>query len=442
MKTIKLYGGRNFKTPNPDPDTPIQEAPPPKKVILPLSDRPGIYCRALVQRGETVFLGEKIAEDPKNRMAPIHSPVSGKVTDVAPYRYAEGGNVLSIFIESDEQDRWETKPFPLEKFADADPLGLIRTIRRAGVKMIPYETLPEAEREGARITPIRNFVINGIGRGFSGSIARRLMLERGPDLTECVHLLKRIFQPEKVYLVVNEKHGDVIRVIEETGLAKEVHLIQLPVFYPLGHPHLLYKAIFGKEIPSPGGIAIDQGVAFANVDTLLHALEAVKLGKPHIERYVTVSGEGVSTPKNLKVRIGTPLQDLVEFCDGFKDKPGRIVIGNPFDGMAQFSLDRPVLKDTRWLWVQPLAQVVGDNYRACINCGDCVDVCPVGLMPNFLGKFCEFSRYEEAASQYQLWTCIECGLCAYVCPSRRPLVHFIKFGKWELTLREKENDGR
>ena len=108
METITLYGGLKFKAENPSPQTPIQEILPPTKIILPLSDRPGIYCRHLVQTGETVFIGEKIGEDPKFRMAPIHSPVSGKVTDIRPYRFTEGGNVLSIFIESDEKKKWET----------------------------------------------------------------------------------------------------------------------------------------------------------------------------------------------------------------------------------------------------------------------------------------------------------------------------------------------
>jgi len=439
METITLYGGLKFKAENPSPETPIQEVPSPRKIILPLSDRPGIYCRHLVHTGETVFTGEKIGEDPRFRMAPIHSPVSGKVTDIRPYRFTEGGNVLSIFIESDEKEKWETNPIPGEDFSRAEPLGLTRTIRQAGVKIIPYETLPDAQREASRVTPIRHFVINGIGHGFAGSIAHRLLVERTSDLLEGIRLINQIFEPEKVYIVINKDHDDVIRITRESGLDSAAQMVALSAFYPLGHPHLLFKSIFGREIPSPGGKAIDEGVAFTNVDTVLHALEAVKFGKPLIDRYVTVSGEGVKTPKTLKVRIGTPLQDLIQSCGGFQGNPGRIVIGNPLDGMAQFSLDRPVLKDTRWLWVQPEDQVVKEKYRACINCGDCVDVCPMHLMPNFLGKFCEFNKYEEAAGQYDLFTCIECGLCAYVCPSRRPLVHFIKLGKQELSLKEKEN---
>ncbi|MFH1242407.1 MAG: hypothetical protein V1689_08605 [Pseudomonadota bacterium] len=115
MKTIRMYGGLRFKMELPPPQMPIEEVPPPRKIILPLSDRPGIFCRPLVERGEMVFKGEKIGEDPNNRMTPVHSPVSGKVTDIADYRYAEGGNTLSIFIESDGQDVWKTDLHPLKE---------------------------------------------------------------------------------------------------------------------------------------------------------------------------------------------------------------------------------------------------------------------------------------------------------------------------------------
>lgn len=439
MKTIALYGGLNFKMELPDPGMPIEEVPPPKNVILPLSERPGIFCRPLVERGETIFKGEKIGEDPNNRMTPVHTPVSGRVTDIGSYRYAEGGNTLSIFIESDDQEAWKAELTPMEGLTDVTPIDLIRSIKDAGVKMIPFETLPDAERAGTGVRPIRDFVINGIGHGFVGAIGRRLLVERAPDLLEGVRLIKRMFRPQKIYLVINKEHKDADEAIIQSGIEKDVEVIRLNAYYPIGHPHLLFKALFNKEIPCPGGKAIDFGVAFAGVDTVIHGLEAIKWGKPLLERYVAVSGRGLRTPKNLKVRIGTPLKDVIEYCGGFKGRPGRVVLGNPLDGMAQLSLDRPILKDTRWVWVQPEEEVVTQKYRACINCGDCVDICPVNLMPNSLGRYCEFCKYEEAASQYDLFTCIECGLCAYVCPSRRPLVHFIRFGKWELSLKEKED---
>ena len=442
MEIIRSYGGLKFQEALPSPKTLIEELPSPESLILPLSDLAGLSSRPLVQRGESVFKGEKVGEDLHNKMPPIHSPVSGRVTGVDTYRFAESGNVLSMFIQSDGREKWKTEFAPPESPADREVSTLVQQIKESGVQIIPFESFPDAGGNKGGAIQVDQFVINGIGHGYGGSIYRRLMLEKTSELHDGIRLIKRVFRPRKIFLAMNESHEDVSRAIEGSGLGEEVHVIKLDVYYPLGHPHLLFKRIFDREIPSPGGSAMDMGVAFVSVDRVIQVSESVLLGKPVIEQYVTVSGEGVHTPKNLKVRIGTPLRKLIQACGGFNGSPGRIVLGNPLGGMAQFSLERPVLKDTRWLWVQPEAQVVKDKYRPCINCGDCVDICPVRIMPNFLGKFCEFCKYEEAAHQYDLFTCIECGLCAYVCPSRRPMVHFIKMAKWELSLTGTENDKR
>lgn len=439
MERIKLYGGLDFKIELPPPGLPIEDLPPPNNIIIPLSHTGGLSLSPTVEKDQRVLKGEKIAEDSNHSLPPVHSPLSGKVTDIKDFRFPEGADILSIFIESDGQEQWKTGLIPSDKYLEKAPEALMGSVRDAGVSIIPLEDLPVSVRSDASIPPVKQVVINGIGHGFAEAIVRQLLVERSGDFLDGVELIKRVFQPEKVYLALDEKHGDAIQATIDSGLDKKVEVVKMDVYYPLGHPHLLFKEIFHKEIPSPGGKAMDMGVAFASVDAILHALDAVKEGKPRLDTYMTVSGEGIQTAKNLKVRIGTSLRDVIEFCGGFKETPGRVVLGNPLDGSAQFSLDRPVLKDTRWLWVQPEKSVVADKYRSCISCGDCVDICPVKVMPNFLGKFCEFGKYEEAASEYDLFTCIECGLCSYVCPSRRPMVHFIRFGKHELALKEEEN---
>lgn len=439
MEIVKLYGGLKIEIELPSPGMPIEEVPPPKNLVIPLGDKLGNSCRALVEKGEKVSKGEKLAEDATNSMPPIHSPMSGKVTEIKDMRYSEGGIIQSLFIQSDGEQALKTDLIAHENYLEEASLELIRSIRNAGVRIIPFEALTDTEGTGQILTTVKQFVISGIGNAFAATIPRQLLVERSGELLEGVRLIKKVFQPEQVYLVVDKTHADAIQAIRASGLEKSVEMVLLDVFYPLGHPHLLFKAIFNKEIPSPHGTAIEMGVAFARVDTVLHALDAVKEGRPMTERYVSVSGDGIQTPRNLKVGIGTPLRHVIETCGGFKGKPGRVVLGNPLDGSAQFSLDAPILKDTRWVWVQPEASVVAEKYRACIGCGDCVDICPVRIMPNFLGKLCEFGRYEEAAARHDLYTCIECGLCSYVCPSRRPMVHFIKHGKWELALNEKEH---
>jgi len=442
MEKIKLFGGRDIEIELPPPGLHIEEAVPPKNVILPLSDKGRRAYRLLVQKGEMVSQGERIGEASNHSMPPIHSPISGKVTDIKDVRYPEGANILSLFIESDGKEQWKTNLVPCENYMERAPEELMGIVRNAGVEIIPLETLPYHKRSASTSPSVRYLVINGIGHSFGEAIVRQLLVERSRDLLDGIRLAQRILQTEKVYLAVDKKHEDAIQSVMDSGLETYAEIVKLDVYYPLGYPNLLFKRIFGKEIPSPHGDAIDMGAAFTNVDSILHAFDAIKQGKPQLKTYMSVNGGAIQTPKNLKVHIGTPLKEIIDLCGGLKERPGRIILGTPLDGSAQLSLESPILKDTRWLWVQPEKSVVTDKYRACIGCGDCVDICPVKVMPNFLGKFCEFGKYQEAADQYDLFTCIECGLCAYVCPSRRPIVHFIRLGKWELSLEEKENAGK
>ena len=369
MEIIRSYGGLKFQEELPSPERAIEDCPPPKNLILPLSDLAGISSRPLVQRGESVFKGEKVGQDFQNRMTPIHSSVSGRVTGIDTYRFVECGNVLSIFIQSDGRERWKTEIAPPKNPADRKVSTLVQHIKESGVQIIPFKALPEGEGNREESVQVEQFVINSIGHGYGGSIDRRLMVEKTSELHEGIRLIKRVFRPQEIYFVINKSHEDVSRAIEGSVLSQEVHVINLDVYYPLGHPHLLFKRIFDREIPSPGGSPMDMGVAFVDVDRVIQLSESVLLDKPVIEQYVTVSGEGVHTPKNLKVRIGTPLRKLIEACGGFSRSPGRIVLGNPLGGGSQFSLERPVLKDTRWLWVQPEAHVVKDKYCHSGHCG-------------------------------------------------------------------------
>ena len=212
METIKSYGGLKFQEELPLPEKPIEDLPPPKNLIFPLSDLEGTFCRPLVQRGESVFIGEKIGEDLDNRMTPIHSSVSGRVTGIDNYRFVEGGNINSIFIESDGKETWRTDIAPLDRLTDQRPSTLIRQIRESGVKLIPSETLPETDGRGVESAPVGQFVVNGIEHGFAGSIARRLMVEKTSELLEGTRIIKRLFHPGKIFLAVNDRHEDVIRV--------------------------------------------------------------------------------------------------------------------------------------------------------------------------------------------------------------------------------------
>jgi electron transport complex protein RnfC len=174
---------------------------------------------------------------------------------------------------------------------------------------------------------------------------------------------------------------------------------------------------------------MDVGVVVQNVGTALAIYEATRYGKPLIERVVTVTGEGINQPKNVMVRIGTKVSDLIEECGGFKEGLGKVISGGPMMGFALSSLDVAVTKGTSGILVMP-EEIVAHNeeFGPCIRCGKCIDICPMGLMPSMLSVLSEKGMYEEA-KEYNLFDCFECGSCAFVCPSKRPIVQLVRLAK-------------
>ena len=155
-----------------------------------------------------------------------------------------------------------------------------------------------------------------------------------------------------------------------------------------------------------------------------------------IERIVTVTGKGIQEPKNVVARVGTPIKDLIEFCGGLKTNARKIIIGGPMMGIAQSTLDVPVVKTTGGILVLTDEEVKEVKPHACIRCGKCVDACPIKLVPSKLGAFIEREMFDKI-DDYHVNDCMECGCCVYVCPANRPMVQWIKLGKAILRSRKK-----
>ncbi|HKN18763.1 MAG TPA: RnfABCDGE type electron transport complex subunit C, partial [Dissulfurispiraceae bacterium] len=191
---------------------------------------------------------------------------------------------------------------------------------------------------------------------------------------------------------------------------------------------MLIKAAADREVPARG-LPMDVGVVVQNIGTAVAVFEAARYGKPLIERVVTVTGEGIKEPKNLMVKIGALVSDLIADCGGFTSEAAKIISGGPMMGFSIYSLEVPVTKGTSGILVLPEEGVVhSEDFGPCIRCGRCIDICPMSLMPSMLSVLAEKGFYEEAKG-YDLFDCFECGSCTYVCPSKRPIVQLIRLAK-------------
>ena len=182
---------------------------------------------------------------------------------------------------------------------------------------------------------------------------------------------------------------------------------------------------------------MEVGVVVSNVGTAAAIGEAFKTGMPLIKRIVTVTGSGLVEPKNLEVKIGTSFKDIIEQCGGYKGVPGKLIMGGPMMGLAQFTDEIPCIKGTSGILILNEEEAKIPQPRNCIRCGKCVAACPIHLVPLLISAYYDKNMIPKAEEMKAL-DCIECGSCSFVCPSKRHLVDSIRAAKQEINAIKKK----
>lgn len=410
--------------------SPVSETKPPKIVVIPLSQHIGAPSKPLVSIGQEVKRGEMIGEPGGFVSAPVHASVSGKVVAIGDFPNAMGRMVTCVVIENDMKDEWTAlKDSP--DYMNLSPDEIKEKIKLAGIVGMGGAAFPtNVKLSPPKEKPIEAVLINGAECEPYLTADYRLMLEKPQEMIAGLKILMKALGVQKGYVGIENNKMDAVAKIKEAASGEAgIEVIAVEVKYPQGAEKMLIKAILGKEVPPPPGLPMDAGVVVQNVGTAVAIYEAVRYGKPLTDRVVTVTGEGIREPKNLMVRIGTQISQLIEECGGFKGEAGKVISGGPMMGFAVFSLDVPVTKGTSGILVLPKDEVLhSDEFGPCIRCGRCIDICPMGLMPSMLSILAEKGFYEET-KDYNLYGCFECGSCTYVCPSKRPIVQFVRLAK-------------
>ena len=413
-----------------------------KKIVIPLRQHIGAPCEPLVKRGDVVEEGQKIGEVASFVSAPIHSSVAGKVKGIDMLPFIGGNKTLSIVIETAEDftpriwDEGEKAVgLELEEITRKD---IRDAIREAGIIGMGGAAFPTS----VKLNPPKDVVVdavilNGCECEPYLSADHRTMVESPEKVLWGLKAIMKTLAAKDAYIGIEDNKPDAIEAIRRAAsvVFPELKVAVLETKYPQGAEKMLIKAVLGRTVPV-GKLPFDSGVLVQNVGTAFAIYEALKYKKPLIERIVTVSGNGVVEPKNLMVRIGTSINELIERCGGLVgDKETVVLSGGPMMGISQMSLDVGIVKGTSGITVLTADTVKPLEYRNCIRCSGCVEVCPMGLMPY---KIADMGRL-SMTSDFDAWagmTCIECGCCSFICPSKRPLVHWIRLGK--LRLREAE----
>lgn len=401
-------------------DKEIQTILPQGDLVYPLSQHIGAPAVPVVAVGDTVLVGQKIAEAGGFVSAPVYASVSGTVKAIEPHFNATGSKVDCIVVENDgayteveyapvtplEQ---MTKEEILTKIADAGIVGMGGAGFPTRVKLSPKE--PEKiEYVIANCAECEPYI----------TADYRRMLENPEELVSGMRVVLQLFDNAKGIFGIEDNKKDCAAVLKELIKDEprmEVKLLQTK--YPQGaERQLIYattkRAIHAAMLPADAGCVVD------NVETLIAIHNAVVVGRPLYERIVTVSGDGVNEPGNFKVRLGMNQREVVEAAGGLNGEPEKVISGGPMMGFSMFTLDTPITKTSSSILCLTKDEVAEREPSACINCGRCVEACPSRIVPSRLADYAEHHD-EETFEKWNGLECVECGSCSYVCPAKRHL---------------------
>lgn len=420
-------------------DKAIEVLAAPSEVILPVSMHIGAPAVPVVSVGDTVAIGQVVAEAQAPVCAPIHASVSGTVKAIEPRPHPNGTNVMSIVIENDFEDR------VCEGLSATDTLHTIGAEEladlclKAGLVGLGGAAFPVHIKIKSAIGKVDTLIINGAECEPYITSDYRLMLEKGEKLLQGTDLVRKALGLEVAHIAIESNKRDAIDHLRKLlQLYPNIKIDVLRTKYPQGsEKHLIY-AVTGREVP-PGQLPSAVGVVNMNIATIVTMAEFLETGMPLTTKVVTVSGSAVANPKNLLVRIGTPFSHLLDAAGGMLETPNTVLAGGPMMGIAQHNIDVPVIKGTNAVLALSKDENKFDEEQTCIRCGKCVQACPMNLLPNYLYANIKAGRYDEL-EKLNLSDCIECGSCSYGCPARLHLAQSFKTAKREMIARKKKGE--
>ncbi|HOD69152.1 MAG TPA: electron transport complex subunit RsxC [Bacteroidaceae bacterium] len=431
LKTFKIGGV------HPEPNKisagkKIVTAALPKQAVFPLSQHIGAPAVPCVQRGDTVLVGTRIADPVGFVSAAIHSSVSGKVAKIDTVVDTSGFRKPAIFIDV-EGDKWESdidRSDTLILQCTISQQEIFDRIKNAGIVGLGGACFPtHVKLMPPKDCKIDTLIINAAECEPFLTADHRLMLEYPDQIIVGIRIMLKALGIEYAVIGIEENKPDAIALMRaKTSMVSGIEVVPLKMKYPQGGEKQLIEAVTGRRVPPPPALPASVGCVVQNIGTVFAVYEAVQKRKPLIERIVTVTGKSVQNPSNLKVRLGTPISQLIEAAGGLPEDTSKIVSGGPMMGRPLLGTDVPVVKGTSGILMIPESDAVRHKERTCIRCGKCITACPMGLEPYLLAVASEMEDWERAEENW-IMSCIECGCCQSTCPSRRPLLDWVRLAK-------------
>ncbi|MDI9476782.1 MAG: electron transport complex subunit RsxC [Natronincolaceae bacterium] len=407
----------------------VEKAVEPSVVFIPLKQHAGAPCQPLVKVGDRVTVGERIGESDAFISALVHSSVSGTVKEITKIPDATGGEVQAVVIESDGLNEVHPSVKPAGGIESLKPEEIVAAVRNAGIVGMGGATFPTH----VKITELKdkkvdNFILNGAECEPYLTADHRLMLENPEDIIYGLRAMMKAKNSKNGFIGIEDNKPDAIKAMKKAAEHyPNIKIVALHTKYPQGASDQLVYACIGKEVPA-GGSSSDAGVVVHNVATAAQVAKVLKTGMPSIDRITTVAGNAIANPKNLLIKVGVPIKEVIEQCGGYSKTPGKIIMGGPMMGIAQYTDDVVITKGSSGLLIFDEEEAKIPEPEQCIRCGKCVEICPVNLQPLLISAY-SLNNMMEHAEKYRAADCIECGSCSFICPSKRPLLQSIRVAK-------------
>jgi len=413
--------------------TPIQKAPLPPKLILPLLQHTGNASKLLVNEGQTVLKGEKIADADGMISVALHAPTSGLIESIAEQNVAHpsGQGGLCITLIPDGKDQW-CELTACEDYRQLSNSEIQNKVRQAGIAGMGGGGFPtDVKLNPPKHANISTLILNAAECEPYITSDDRLIRERADEVIAGINIVASILNPDECLIGIEDNKPEAIAVLNEAVKGHPIEICVIPTKYPSGGEKQLVKILTGKEVPS-GKIPADIGVVCQNVGTIAAVYRAVKFGEPLISRITTLTGSRIQQRGNVEVLLGTPINWLISQYGYQAAKVERLIMGGPMMGFTLEHSNTPIVKTTNCILAPDESELpLATPAQACIRCGLCAEACPAELLPQQLYWFSRAQEYEKA-EHHNLFDCIECGACSFVCPSAIPLVQYYRHAKGEM----------
>ena len=403
----------------------LKKFPDPEIVVIPTSMYAGAPANPIVAVGDTVKVGQKIAEAPSFISANVHSSVSGTVIAVEPRVHPnKGPGIMSIVIKSDGKNTLDESVQPSKDLDSLTKEEIIDVVREKGITGMGGAGFPTYVKLQPN-KPIDAVLLNGCECEPILTADHRILLEYADDVIYGLKAIMKAVDAPKGVIVIEDNKPDAIELMTaKVADIENIEVARVKTKYPQGAEKMLIKNIMKRQVPS-GKLPADVGAVVANVSSAKAISDALRKGLPPIERAVSVTGERIKNPGNYMVKIGTNVQDIIDYCGGITAENVTVKMGGPMMGAPLSDRNVPVIKGSNGI----IAIDTDETQEVdCIKCGRCVDVCPMELAPLNFAKYVNEGN-PQALLANNIRDCFECGCCMYICSSKIPLVQKIRQGK-------------